>query len=94
MVAILDLNDFAIFSSTSHLDTSNEVSILGLLAEEKKIKIDFQHGCRGGHLGFSTGMISAIFDLQVAPILPIKFRFNWPLGSGEKVQNRFTTRQL
>ena len=29
-------------------------------------------------------MILAVFDLQVAPILPTKFRVNWPFGSGEK----------
>ena len=31
-------------------------------------------------------MILAVFDLQVAPILPTKFRVNWPFGSGEEVQ--------
>ena len=45
------------------------------LREEAK-KIDFQEGCRGGHLGFPIGMILAIFDLQVTPILPSKFGVN------------------
>ena len=27
-------------------------------------------------------MILAIFDLQVTPMLPTKFGFNWPFGSG------------
>ena len=40
---------------------------------EKKTKVDFQDGQHGGHLGFSIGAIKAIFDLEVAPILPIKF---------------------
>ena len=31
-------------------------------------------------LGFSTGTILAIFDLQVTLILPTKFRVNWPFG--------------
>ena len=44
--------------------------------QEKKLKIDFQDGHRGSHLGFSIGMTLAIFDLQVAPILPTKFRVN------------------
>ena len=35
-------------------------------------------------------MILAIFDLQVTPILPTKFRVNWPFGSGECVQIRFS----
>ena len=30
----------------------------------------FQDGCHGGHLGFPIGMILAIFDLQVTPMLP------------------------
>ena len=41
--------------------------------KERKIKIDFQHGSRGNHLGFLIVMISAIFDLQVAPILQLAF---------------------
>ena len=36
------------------------------------------------------GSISAIFDQQVSPILPTKFPVNWPFGSGEEVQNRFS----
>ena len=37
------------------------------------------------------GMIlAAIFDLQVTPMLPIKFRANWPFGSGEEAKNRFS----
>ena len=35
-----------------------------------KHKTDFQYG---GHLGFRIGTILATIDLQVAPILPIKF---------------------
>ena len=37
----------------------------------------------GGHLGFTNGMIFAIFDLQVTLMFPTKFRVNWPFGSGE-----------
>ena len=43
-----------------------------------------------GHLGFLIGTILAIFDLQVAPMLPTKFRVKWPFGSGEEVKNRFS----
>ena len=49
-----------------------------LLVQEKKFKIDFQHGCLGNHLGFPIRMILAVFDLQVTPILPIKFQVNVP----------------
>ena len=39
-----------------------------------KCKTDFQDG---GHLGFQIDRILAIFDLQVTPILPIKFQVYW-----------------
>ena len=62
---------------------------IGLSVQEKKRKIDFQDGCHGGHLGFPIGMILAIFDLQVTPMLPSKFGVNWPFGSGKEAKNRF-----
>ena len=59
------------------------------MIQEKRRKIDFQDGCHGGHLGFLIRMILAIFDLQVTPMFPNKFRVNWPFGSG-KANNRFS----
>ena len=53
-----------------------------------KLKIDFQDGCYDGQLGFPIGTILAFFYLQVAPIIPAKFRVNWPFGSGDEAQNR------
>ena len=61
-----------------------------LLGSGEEAKIDFQDGCQGGHLGFPTGMILAIFDLQVTQMLPSKFGVNWPYGSGKKAKNRFS----
>ena len=55
---------------------------VGLSAQEKKRNIDFQEGGHGGHLGFSIGTISALFDLQVTLMLPTKFRIDWPRGVG------------
>ena len=49
------------------------------LSVQKKRKTDFQDG---GHLGFPIRKILAIFDLQVMPMLPTKFRVNWPRGVG------------
>ena len=49
------------------------------LVQKKKRKLDFQDG---GHLGFPIGMILAIFDLQVTPMLPTKFLLNRPRGVG------------
>ena len=60
----------------------------GLSVQVKKQKIDFQDGSHGAHPGFTIGMILAIFDLQVTPMLPSKFGVNWPFGSGEG-KNRF-----
>ena len=64
------------FLSSGHLDTSDEVSSQSV--QEKKLEIDFQDVSRGGHVGFPIRTIVDIFDLQVAPILPIKFRVYWP----------------
>ena len=44
--------------------------------KEKNLEISFQDGNCGGHVGFPLGTILAIFDLQVTPILPIKFQVN------------------
>ena len=51
-----------------------------------KRKIAFQDG---NHLGFRIETILAIFDLQVTPMLPIKFQVNWPFGSGEAAKIDF-----
>ena len=61
---------------------------VGLTVHVNKFKIDFQDG---GHLALLIKMIFAIFDPQVALILPTKFQVTWPFGSGE-VQNRFSRR--
>ena len=41
------------------------------------------------HLAFLIGTLFALFYLQVALMLPLKFQVNWPFGSGE-VKNRFS----
>ena len=50
----------------------------------------FEQTLNGGQLGFTIGTILAIFDLQVTPMLPTKFRVNWPFGSKEEAKNRFS----
>ena len=47
------------------------------------MKIDFQDG---GHLGVQIERF-CFFYLQVTPMLPTKFRVNWPSGSGVEVKN-------
>ena len=58
----------------------------GPLVQETKGKINFQDGCHGDHLEFPIGMLLAIFDLQAAPILPIRFG-----STGLLVPNWFLT---
>ena len=77
---ILDIFDLQV-----HSILPNQVLRIGLLVQEKKPKEDFQDG----HLGFSTGMILAIFVLHVAQIHPTKFRVNWLFCPGEAL-NRFS----
>ena len=72
-----------------HPNASYRFKSFGLLVQEKKRKIDFQDGGHGGNPGFLIGMILAIFDLQITPMLPTKFQVNWPFGSGE-AKNRFS----
>ena len=40
-------------------------------------------------LDFQIGMILAIFDLQVTPMLPTKFKVNKPFDSGEEAKIYF-----
>ena len=58
------------------------------------VKIDFQDGGGGGRLGFLVGTLLSIFNLQVAPILPTKFRVSWHFSSEEEVHNSFSRKRL
>ena len=60
---------------------------IGLLVQEKKRKINVQDG---GHYGFPVGTILPMFDLVVTPMLPTKFKVNWPFISGEEANYRFS----
>ena len=71
----------AIFLSTSHPDASYQLSSQLTFGSG----IDFQDG---HHFGFP--IILAIFDLQVTPMLPTKFQVNWPFGSEDEANNRFS----
>ena len=93
MAAILDLTIgtiLAIFLSMSPRCFLPSFESVGLLVQEKKRKINFHDDRHGGHLGFPTGKNLAIFDLQVTPMLPTKFRVNWPFGSEEEAKNTFS----
>ena len=57
-----------------------------LSVQEKKRQIDFQDGGHCGNRGFPIGTILYIYNLQVIPMLPVKFQVNWPFGSGEEAK--------
>ena len=57
---------------------------IALSVQEKKFKTDFQDGRYSRNLGFPIATIWAIFDLQVTPVLPTKFRVNWHFSSEEE----------
>ena len=44
----------------------------------------------GGHLGLPIGTILTIFDLQITPMFPTKFKVNKPFDLGEEAKNRFS----
>ena len=50
---------------------------IGLSVQEKKRKINFQDSSHGSHLGFLTGTILAIFNLQVTLMFPTKIQDSW-----------------
>ena len=51
--------------------------------------MDFKDGGHGGHLGFPTETILAIFDVQLTQMLPTKFQVSWPFGSGVEAKIHF-----
>ena len=51
------------------------------------LKVDFQDGGSGSHVGFRIGTILAIFDLLVILITITKFQGNRIIGSGGDVKN-------
>ena len=55
-----------------------------------KFQVAFRCRRRNGHLGFSILTIFATSDLQVTLMLPTKLQVNWPFGSGEEANNRFS----
>ena len=70
---------------TPMLPTKFQVDwLFGPGEEAKNVLLFFfiQYGRLGGYLGFPIEIILAIFYLQVTPMLPTKFRVNWPRGVG------------
>ena len=59
-----------------------------LLVQEKQHKIRFQKGSQGGHIGFTIGIILAIFDPRHHDA-SYKVWVSWLSWSGEEAKNRF-----
>ena len=62
----------------------------GLSVQEKKQKIDFQDGCHGGHLGYPTDTILAIFDLRGCIKKYVDFYYNFKTTQRKSI--KFCTR--
>ena len=58
---ISDGKDFSYFLSTSHTDSSYQVSSNWLFGSGEEIQNRFSNGGHGGHLGFQIGMTLVIF---------------------------------
>ena len=75
---------FSNSESLCHCDASHQVLaqsnlLFGLRCRLKKFKM------AGGHLGYQNGTISAILNLYVAPMPPIKFQLTLTYGLGDFV---------
>ena len=92
MAAILDFcrNYFSLFFlSASHPDTSYQVSSqLAFRFRKRKSKYIFITAAIGAILDFRSERFYLFFLSASHPDIFIKFRVNWPFGSGE-VENRF-----
>ena len=75
--------DFSLFQSRSHPVATEQV----LTQTDQRLKIDFQDGGCGGHLGFSICSILAILCLLGGPMLLINFWLTWIIVFRGDVQN-------
>ena len=55
--------NLAVFDLHVTLTLSTKFQVNWLFGSGEEAKTDFQGGGHGGHLGFLTGMILAVFDL-------------------------------
>ena len=67
---------------------------IALSVQEKKFKTDFQHTPWPQFEISYLNDLSNFFYLQVTPMLPTKFRVNWPFSSEEEGKNRFSSYQV
>ena len=91
---ISDQNNFSYFWSTSHPDTSYQVSNGLAFWFRRRSSKQISRWQPWQPFRISTRNDEAIFDLQVTLILPTKFQFNWPLCPREEIQYRFSRWRL
>ena len=83
ILAISDLHPVASYQFSSQL------ALWIRKRSKKKKKKEFQDGHHDGDFGFLIGKILSVFDLQVTPMLPTKFRVNWPSVQEKKRKKDF-----
>ena len=91
---ISDGHNFSYFWSTSHTDSSYQVSSNWLFGSGEEIPNRFSNGGHGGHLGFQIGMTLVIFFLQLSLIVSAKCLVNWSFVLREYVLNTFSKWRL
>ena len=87
MAAFLDIGTevFSNSESPCHPNDSHRFSSIPLLVREEMLFEEFQDSRHGGHYGYLNRMISAILNLHVTPMPPIKFRLNPTIRLGGDV---------
>ena len=83
--------DGTIFYARAVIWTSQLITFSGISVQEKRYDTDFQDN---NHLWFPIATTLAINNLQVTPIIPIKFLVIWLYCSGVKNENRFLRRRI
>ena len=82
MVAVAAILDFGLtclanFDPEIILLLQSKFQLISTKALGTVVENGFQDGGRGDHLGFSIGPVLSIICLLGAPMLLIKFQFNW-----------------
>ena len=90
VVAISDRHNLTYFKSRSHLVDTASFNSNHPMVWDDKLKIGFQDGGCGSHLGFLIGKILYTFDLQVILLLQCKFQLKLPSGSRADFKNLFS----
>ena len=86
ILAISDLHPVASYQFSSQL-----ALWIRKRSKKKKKKKEFQDGHHDSYFGFLIGKILSVFDQHVTPMLPTKFRVNWPSVQEQKRKRDFAS---